>query len=140
MDCLGCCGARQLVYNRLAGSRLLRGVAIRKYQKALINKYQLLSITFRPERPLKMREVYVPLQLVGDGESSPFDAYPALINSHKVLFSAIFHEFPWRIFHQGRNLWNWAEPKAWSFVAILHTKFLYVWKFHPFTGVSKIPV
>jgi hypothetical protein len=41
----------------------------------------------------------------------------------RVLFSAIFQGFTRENFHQGRNLWNWAEAKVWSFVAALQTKF-----------------
>jgi hypothetical protein len=55
----------------------------------------------------------------------------------RVLFSAIFQGFIRENFHQGRNQWNWAEPKVWSFVAILRTKFLYVWQFYLSTGYQK---
>ena len=38
------------------------------------------------------------------------------------LFSMVFPGS----FHQGRNLWKWAEAKVWSFVADLPTNFLCV--------------
>jgi hypothetical protein len=58
----------------------------------------------------------------------------------RVLISAIFQGFTQDNFHQGRNLWNRAEAKVWSFVAALHTKFSYVLVVLPFYGISKIPV
>jgi hypothetical protein len=42
------------------------------------------------------------------------------------LFSAIFHGASLGNFHQGRNLWKWAEAKVWSFVVNLRTNFLCV--------------
>ncbi len=47
------------LYNRLVGSPLLLGIALKRYQKALIEKHQKLYIPFRPNRPLDMREVWV---------------------------------------------------------------------------------
>jgi hypothetical protein len=46
--------------------------------------------------------------------------------SFRVLFSTIFPGVSLGNFHQGRNRWKWAEAKVWSFVAALHTNFLYV--------------
>jgi hypothetical protein len=57
----------------------------------------------------------------------------------RVLFSAIFQCFTRENFHQGGNLWNRAEAKVWSFVAALHTKFLYVLVVLPFHGDIKNP-
>jgi hypothetical protein len=44
----------------------------------------------------------------------------------RVLFSAIFHGVFLGNFHQGRNLWKWAEAKVWQIVVDLRTKFLCV--------------
>jgi len=44
----------------------------------------------------------------------------------RVLFSAVFHGVSLGNFHQGGNLWKWAETKLWSFVVSLRTKFLCV--------------
>jgi hypothetical protein len=44
----------------------------------------------------------------------------------RVLFSAIFQRFTRENFHQGRNLWNWAEAKVWQIVVNLRTKVLCV--------------
>jgi hypothetical protein len=52
----------------------------------------------------------------------------------RVLSSAIFQGFTRENFHQGRNQWNRAEAKVWSFVAALRTKFLYVLVVLPLHG------
>ncbi|MFN6566892.1 NACHT domain-containing protein [Dendronalium sp. ChiSLP03b] len=66
------------IYNRFAGSKLFRGIALRKYQKGLIDKYQELHIPFRPHRPLKVSEVYVPLKVKGASNTEQIDAYHAV--------------------------------------------------------------
>jgi hypothetical protein len=38
----------------------------------------------------------------------------------------MFHGVSLWNFHQGRNLWKWAEAKVWSFVVYLRTNFLCV--------------
>jgi energy-coupling factor transporter ATP-binding protein EcfA2 len=70
-------------YNRLAGNRLLRGVTLRVYQKALIEKYEDLHIPFST-RPLKMKDVYVPLKVSGDNDTEQIDAYRS-ITAHQRL-------------------------------------------------------
>ena len=47
-----------VVYNWLAGSKVVQGWALRRYQKALIEKHKELKIPFR-SKPLQMQEVYV---------------------------------------------------------------------------------
>jgi hypothetical protein len=59
---------RERFYRRLAGHRWLRRKALRRYRKALIEKYQNIKIPFRPDQPLNMRELYVPLKLVGSSD------------------------------------------------------------------------
>ncbi|SHK05606.1 NACHT domain-containing protein [Bradyrhizobium lablabi] len=59
---------REQLYRRLAGHRWLRRKALRRYRKALIEKYQNIKIPFRPDQPLNMRELYVPLKLVGSSD------------------------------------------------------------------------
>ncbi|RCJ37309.1 hypothetical protein A6770_14330 [Nostoc minutum NIES-26] len=72
------------IYNRFAGSRLFRGIALRKYQQGLIDKYQELHIPFRPHRPLKVSEVYVPLKVKGASNTEQIDAYHA-VNEYRRL-------------------------------------------------------
>ncbi|HET9228969.1 MAG TPA: NACHT domain-containing protein, partial [Thermoanaerobaculia bacterium] len=75
-------------YQRLAGHRLLRFIALRRYREALIEKYREIRIPFRPNRPLQMKDVYVPLKLAGDsgiGEGIRIDAYQALSQNRRLM-------------------------------------------------------
>jgi hypothetical protein len=60
------------------------------------------------------------MKIVGDIliiETSDPDELPRVLGrglepDFRVLFSAIFHVVSLRNFHQGRNLWKWAEAKV----------------------------
>lgn len=69
------------VYNRFAGSKFFQGMALRRYQKALIEKHKELKIPFR-SKPLQMQEVYVPLKVL-DGSNE--DAYRAIAESQRSM-------------------------------------------------------
>lgn len=71
------------LYKRFSGTRLFRNSALRRYRTALIKKYQKLKIPFRPNRPLNMAEVYVPLQLLNQGE--PLDAKKTVQNFKRLM-------------------------------------------------------
>ena len=57
---------------------------LRRYRKALERDYQELKVIFRPERPLQVQDVYVPLRVAGSGSREAVDAYQA-IQKHKRL-------------------------------------------------------
>lgn len=71
------------IYKRFSGTKLFRNFALRRYRTSLINKYQELKIPFRPNRPLKMAEVYVPLQLLEQGK--PLDAKQTIQNFKRLM-------------------------------------------------------
>lgn len=71
------------IYKRFSGTKLFRNFALRRYRTALSNKYQELKIPFRPNRPLKMAEVYVPLQLLEQGK--PIEAKQAVQNFQRLM-------------------------------------------------------
>jgi len=73
------------IYNRCAGTRLLRGIALRHYRKGLIEKCQELKIPFRPNRPLKIREIYVPLKVTGTRDNEQLDAYGAVSKYRRLM-------------------------------------------------------
>lgn len=73
-----------MAYNRLAGYWLFWRIALDRYRKALIEKYQKLNIPFRPGKPLDMKEVYVPLKAAEIDNAELIDAYQA-INRHRRL-------------------------------------------------------
>ncbi len=73
-------------YNRLAGSRLLRGIALRRYRKALMDKYEKLRIPFRPQdSPLMMHDVYIPLRVSGLSALEQIEAYKAISEYQKFM-------------------------------------------------------
>lgn len=71
------------IYKQFSGTKLFRNFALEQYRKALSNKYRKLKIPFRPNRPLKMSEVYVPLQLVEQNE--PIDAKQAVQRFKRLM-------------------------------------------------------
>lgn len=75
---------RDHIYGKLAGSRLFRRAAIRRYRRAVVKKYRRLTIPFRPDRPLEMREVFVPLKVQGARDTDLIDAQRA-VDRHRWL-------------------------------------------------------
>ena len=71
------------IYRKFSGTKLFRNFALERYRKALSDKYQELKIPFRPNRPLKMEEVYVPLQLLEMGK--PIDANQAFQRFSRLM-------------------------------------------------------
>lgn len=66
-------------YARLAGSRVLRQPALRRYRRAVATKYGTLSVPFLEGRALDMRDIYVPLQSERGGPGADRgDAYARL--------------------------------------------------------------
>ncbi len=74
----------EAAYQRLAGYRPFWLFALRRYRAALENQYQELKVLFRPDRPLKMLDVYVPLRVSGSSSRDAVDAYRQ-IQQHKRL-------------------------------------------------------
>ena len=73
------------VYDRLAGSRFFHGMALRRYRQALIDRYRKLRVPFRPDRPLDMSEVYVPLKVAGATSDDQIDAYGAIAGHRRLM-------------------------------------------------------
>jgi len=73
------------LYRRLAGYRFLRKIALRRYRQALIDKYQQIKIPFRPERPLEMQEIFVPLKVKGTRDIDQIDAYQAITKDKRLM-------------------------------------------------------
>ena len=70
------------LYRRIAGYRLFQRKSLRKYRKALIEKYRFFRVTFRPNRDLDMTRIYVPLKVKGASDSEQVDDLNA-INKYK---------------------------------------------------------
>ncbi len=66
------------LYNHLAGYKPFWLIALHRYRRALVREHQELKIPFRPGRPLRMRDIYVPLKVTGSGNRALVDAHTAL--------------------------------------------------------------
>ncbi len=73
------------LYQQFAGTVLFENIALKKYRQALIDKYQKLKIPFRPNLPLEMREVYVPLKVSGTNNSSLIEAKDAVQRYRRLM-------------------------------------------------------
>lgn len=72
------------VYQRLAGSRLLRKRALGRYRKRLSEATGKISIPFRLNRPLILSDIYVALKVVADRDESARSAWEVL-ETHRRL-------------------------------------------------------
>ncbi len=68
-------GLIEKAYLRLAGYRPFWGFALRRYRQRLVAEYHKIKITFRPDRPLTMTEVYVPLEATDKGYEEMKDGH-----------------------------------------------------------------
>ncbi len=64
--------------NTISGIRFFWSFSLKRYRESLIKKYRQLKITFRPNRPLEMRDIYVPLKVSGKSENTQIDAFEAI--------------------------------------------------------------
>ena len=56
------------IYTKLSGLPFFEDINLKRYREAVIEKYEKLKIPFRPNYPLDMRKVYVPLKVSGSKE------------------------------------------------------------------------
>ena len=82
------------LYDRLAGTRLLRRFALAKYERALLAKHENVFVPFRQNRPpLKMSTVFVPLKVHAESRrrSGTSDAEGATMRTDEAVavFDAI---------------------------------------------------
>ncbi|WP_346291473.1 NACHT domain-containing protein [Sphaerothrix gracilis] len=74
------------IYNQFAGSKLFQAQALERYRQALVEKHQRLKIPFRPNRPLEVQEVFVPLKVADSANSTDqIDAYCALAENRRLM-------------------------------------------------------
>lgn len=76
---------RNSAYARLAGSRWFRTAAIRKYRWAVIRKFEELRVPFRPDRPLEMRRIYVPLKARSGRDTNQIDTWRAISEYGRLM-------------------------------------------------------
>ncbi len=73
------------IYQRLSGTKFFRNVALRKYRSALVEKHQSLKIPFRPNRPLDLAGIYVPLKVAGNRTEPSVEALQVIRDCRKLM-------------------------------------------------------
>lgn len=73
------------IYSKLSGIPLLQGVALKRYKEELKHKYKKLKISFRPDRPLNLKDIYVPLKVTGASGSELIDAFQAITKHRRLM-------------------------------------------------------
>ncbi|WP_198014979.1 NACHT domain-containing protein [Mastigocladopsis repens] len=73
------------IYSKLSGIPLLRGVALKRYREELKEKYEKLKISFRPNKPLKLKDIYVPLKVTGTNDNELIDAFQAITKHRRLM-------------------------------------------------------
>ena len=77
------------IYRRVSGTRLFRRTSLKRYAQALEKQYREIHILFRPNRPLILKDVYVPLKMSGFSAGENVDSTDAIIQySHLMITGA----------------------------------------------------
>ncbi|MDJ0658055.1 MAG: NACHT domain-containing protein [Crocosphaera sp.] len=75
----------QWISTLFAGRQFFQKKALKRYNEALIDKYKIVPVPFRPKQPLEMDEVYIPLKVQGDDIRKQIDAYQAILEYPKLV-------------------------------------------------------
>ncbi|MDJ0580028.1 NACHT domain-containing protein [Crocosphaera sp.] len=73
------------VYQQFSGTAFFEDINLKSYRQALIKKYEKLKIIFRPNYPLDMRTVYVPLKVSGSKEYKSIEVDNALKDYKRLV-------------------------------------------------------
>nr|WP_322720916.1 NACHT domain-containing protein [Nostoc sp. ChiQUE02]MDZ8234006.1 NACHT domain-containing protein [Nostoc sp. ChiQUE02] len=73
------------IYGRFSGFQLMRHIALKQYKEELKEKYEKLKISFRPNRPLNLKDIYVPLKVTGTNDNNLIDAFQAVAKYHRIM-------------------------------------------------------
>jgi hypothetical protein len=72
------------LYRKLAGTIYLRWLALRRYRSSLKNTYEKLHVPFRPNKPMDLSRVFVPLKLAGLSTKT-CEAFEAIAQYGKIV-------------------------------------------------------
>jgi hypothetical protein len=73
------------LYSIVAGHPFLFRTALQHYRHALARRYLELRVPFRPHRPLKMQEIYVPLAMTGPEGKHPVEDDQAITQHRRLM-------------------------------------------------------
>lgn len=77
------------VYTHISGIAIFSFWSLKRYQQGLINKHQTLNISFRANKPLELREVFVPLKVNATSDRDAIIAEKAIIKYPRLLIRGI---------------------------------------------------
>jgi hypothetical protein len=77
--------AGEFLYQKLAGSRLLRRKALKNYRKGLVNSTAKIQVPFRPNRPLILDDIYIVLRAGAEDSQRPKDAWDLLKEDRRIV-------------------------------------------------------
>jgi hypothetical protein len=77
--------ASAAAYRTVAGNKWFWAAALKRYRAALIKKYHKLHIPFRPNRPLIMKDIYVPLRVAEHAHSVEVDLFQEIADHHRLM-------------------------------------------------------
>ncbi|MEJ6487977.1 NACHT domain-containing protein [Nostoc punctiforme UO1] len=73
------------IYGSISGLPLMRHIALKRYKEELQEKHEKLKISFRPNKPLKLKDIYVPLKVIGTNDSDLLDAFQAVAKYPRLM-------------------------------------------------------
>ncbi len=79
----------EFIYKNISGIPIFYSLSLRHYRQKLINEHQTLRIFFRPNKPLEMRKVFVPLKVGGTSDGDLILADKAIIKYNRLLIRGI---------------------------------------------------
>jgi Cdc6-like AAA superfamily ATPase len=67
-----------VIYKKLSGTRLFRRIALKRYAQTLEKQYSKIPVPFIKDRPLILKDVYVPLRVAGSLTGAKIDSMEAV--------------------------------------------------------------
>ncbi|HEV3459826.1 MAG TPA: NACHT domain-containing protein [Thermoanaerobaculia bacterium] len=76
---------RERIYRAIAGHPLVRIFALRHYRKALFDRFNQFRVPFRPDRPLRLEEIYVSVRAKEGKLQASIDAMRLLADRKRLV-------------------------------------------------------
>lgn len=76
-----------VIYKRLSGTRLFRRIALKRYAQTLEKQYSKIPVPFIKDRPLILKDVYVPLRVAGSLTGAKIDSMEAVNQYPRLMMT-----------------------------------------------------
>jgi hypothetical protein len=73
------------IYLKYSGNIIFRRKALKKYKKSLFRNYEKIKITFRPDKPLNMADIFIPLEVIDNTENNQLKIEKAISQCKKAV-------------------------------------------------------